>query len=188
MEPPGVDDDELEGAATVAPGGSLLDVLRAKRDEVATDDELKLYVKPYDDRVVLRCQFPEGGWERLRKIGRKAEGSRDPLSELYSFARSIAACTTEILGVGEDGTLSPIDPDPEGPPLRFTPRLAGLLGFAVPEEVQDPTVHIVRHFYSPQAERTGIYRGDVALTADAVRLAEFLESSSQDADRAFVGE
>lgn len=178
--------DDLERAAPE--NGSLLEALRAKRDTIQAEDELVLDVAPYDNRVAIRFKFPEGGWAHLRAIGRKTEQSKDPLAELYGFARSLAAACDEILGRNEAGDLVPLDPDPDAPPLRFNARLAELLGIDVPDEVRDKTVHIVRHFYSPQAQRTGVYRGDVSLTGHAVRLAEWFDSSSTATDEAFVGE
>jgi len=176
--------------------GSVLSVLTQARTQTARKaDTLTLPVAAYNapdgtPKIGVRYQYPDGGWERIRNVGKIAEADPSPLAELNAYALQIATCCAEIVGLDgqkDDGEWNEI-PIVEGEHYRFTKPFAERLGIEVDEEIRRPSVHIVRHFFSPRAEATGEFRGDIALTAHALQIAEFLEKGKAAVAARFVGE
>jgi hypothetical protein len=190
-EPP--EFDGLEEQPKVRGSNSLLDDLHRKRDEIAQRaaegaDVLDLDVPGYGGRLFVRYEYPEGGWERLKRIQDAAQQSRHPLSELYAHTGIVRACTREVLG-RTDGVEEKLDAMLDEP-LRFDARLAALLRIEIPDSI-DPKERgrfIVRQVFSPEAERTGVFRGDVSVSAHAIRVAAWVETREGSANDEFVGE
>jgi hypothetical protein len=177
-------------------GGSLLDALRGQREQIAQraqegDDYLDIDVAGYEHpngvaSLFVRYEYPEGGWGRIQKMQESAQGSRDPLALLYVHAGIVSACTRQILGREPDGTEKNFDPD--GETLRFDRRLAALLRIEIPAEVQAVNRYVVRQTFSPEQVKTGEYKGDVAVSAHAIRVAHWLETRQGGVNEDFVGE
>jgi hypothetical protein len=166
-----------------APESSILGTLRAKRAQAAPDEPLVVPLSVYDGELAIRFQYPETGWERLRDIGARVEqAGGDKLAELWAMCDLIASCCDEILT--REGSAWVGDPNQ---PLRFTRRMGEGMGLDL-DEVKSPVRWTVRHFFSPRAQETGVFRGDMALANVGVKLQRWLEGEQQaDAER-FVGE
>lgn len=183
-EPPTVEMEAVTAEAAPQPEtDSIFGVLKRKREEAEPDEPLVLPVAAYDDMVAVRFTYPEGGWERLRANGRKLEGSKDPLAELWALCDLLAACCDEILFRDEGDWTG----HPDGP-LRFNKRLADSIGLEMPEGLKSPVRFIVRNFYSPRASETAVYRGDTILSGHAVKVSQWLEGELKPERDRFVGE
>jgi hypothetical protein len=174
-----------------AGGSTLLDTLRQKREDIAQravdgKNVLDVDVPGYDGRLFVRYAWPEGGWSRIQKMQAAAEGSKDPLAVLYVHAGIVNACTQQVLGRDEDGGEE--NPDPDDEVLGFDRRLAALLRIEIPDEVRQVARYVVRQVFSPEQRRTGEYAGDIAVSAHAIRVAQWLETRQGQVNEEFVGE
>lgn len=181
--------DELPEVLDVPDAGpTLLDSLRARRDEIAKAEAptLDLAIPGYDGRLVCRYRYPEQGYQAIIKAVNAAQNAKDPDAILTANAQALIACCDEMLGRDSDGgALQPIVP---GENVRYGRKLAGLFGIEVPEDVKGVGTFIVRHVFSPRAHRTGIYDGDVALIAQGGTVIGWLQDTSRSVSESFAGE
>lgn len=106
------------------PAGSLLDRVRARRDERLADEHLDLPVPTWDGDLVARYRVVQGEvWERITK--RLQSGKSDPNTDADFL---VAACSSVLLR-DEDGRLQPIEH--EGREVGFDKGLASVLGLEV---------------------------------------------------------
>lgn len=182
LEQPAASEPE-DAAPERAPESSILGGLRAKRAKATPDEPLLVPLSVYDGEFAIRFKYPETGWERLRDIGARVEqAGGDKLAELWAMCDLIASCCDEILK--REGGAWVGEPDQ---PLRFTRRMGEGMGLDL-DEVKSPVRWTVRHFFSPRAQETGVFRGDMALANVGVKLQRWLEGEEQASAERFVGE
>src|SRR4051812_20119200 len=172
-----------DAAPERAPESSILGTLRAKRAQAEPDEPLLVPLSVYDGEFAIRFKYPDTGWERLREIGARVEQARgDNMAELWAMCDLIASCCDEILKREGSGWVGDLDQ-----PLRFNRRMGEGMGLDL-EEVKSPVRWTVRHFFSPRAQETGEFRGDMALAQVGVRLQRWLEGEERASAERFVGE
>lgn len=174
-------------------GGSILDRITARRDEIARSEPavLDVEVPGYEGLLVVRFRYPEGGWKVISTAVERAADTRNPDGALTGNIDVLLACVHEVLGRDPaTGDLVPLDrsAQPGDPPLRFTKELAALLKIAVPDEIKSKGRFIARHVFSPRAEATGIYDGDVALMTTGGRVISWLQGERDRVDEGLAGE
>lgn len=109
---------ELESA------GSVLDVIRERRNARAPEHEYDMLVPGYGDLLVLRCTPIKG--EDLTRLRVRIERSKDPTRDFKLAADILHAVVDNVLARRRVGAeLEPLDPT--GEPVGITDRLAELL-------------------------------------------------------------
>lgn len=193
--PPALEPEPDLAVPEVVPtdGGSLLDTLRAKREEIAQravegNNFLDIDVPGYGGRLFVRYRYPDGGWQLIKAIMAQGEKSTHPLAELFTHAGILIACCEQVLGRDEDGANE--NPDPDGEILTFDERLAVLLRIEIPStiSVKGRPRFILRQLFSPEQAQTGDYAGDIAVSAAAIRVAAWMETREGESQESFVGE
>jgi hypothetical protein len=115
---------EPEEAVEVAPAGSVLDVIRARRAAKAAEHEYDMPVPGYGGLLVIRCTPLRG--EDLTRLRLRIERSKDPSRDFQLAADIlIAVCDNVLARRTPAGELEPLDPT--GEPVAMTERLAELL-------------------------------------------------------------
>jgi hypothetical protein len=179
--------------------GSLLARLNARREEIAREETpvFDVDVPGYElepgslSALVLRCRYPEGGWKVITDAITRANDKRNPEGALYGNADVLIACCSEVLGRDpKTGDLAPLDPQAgeDVPPVRLTTRLAELLQIDVPSEVKSKGRFVTRHVFSPRAQATGIYDGDLVLMTTGGRVITWLQGERERQGEDFAGE
>lgn len=108
----------------VAPAGSVLDVIRARREARAAEHEYDMPVPGYGGLLVLRCE-PLAG-EDLTPLRLRLERTRDPARDFALAADILAGACVNVLARRAPGAkLEPLDPT--GDPVTIGERLAELL-------------------------------------------------------------
>jgi hypothetical protein len=107
-----------------AESGSVLDVIRSRRDSRAAEHEYDMPVPGYGGLLVLRCTPLRG--ETLTKLRLRLDRSKDP-SRDFALAADVlsAVCENVLARRTPEAELEPLDPT--GEPVRLTERLAELL-------------------------------------------------------------
>jgi hypothetical protein len=115
--------DELH-EETQAPS-SLLDTLRAKREERAAERHFDIELPGYDGLLVLRCGPIPG--RTLTLLRERSERSKSPERDFNLNADTLIAACREVLGREQRSHPLRVLPDADGEPVRIDERLADLL-------------------------------------------------------------
>lgn len=171
-------------------GSSILDHLHQRRTElVAEQDAFELVEVPmWKGALAIRFEYPDGGADAILNAVVRAQQSNDSQTLFDANLSVLVACCAGVMGRQPGGEWQPLDPeDPR--PLRFNERLAGLLQITVPDlKGKNPAKTICRHVFSPRAESTGKYEGDISLLRVADQVITFLSTGQASADARLVGE
>lgn len=183
------DDDPYlppEGDA-VSDGGSILDELRGRREDIAADQDTVIPVAVFEGKMAVHYRLLE--WKRTQEFAQrvqKAQG-RDPLADLHASGSLIAeAC----LGVMVPDPTQQGDPpegapstwgwksiDPSGEPVRFEVRLLEL--FRIPTDSLPAKVKgrdIVRL----------VFNRDHAVTAHSQEVLEWMQDANGTVNREYA--
>lgn len=186
--------------------GSALEGLRRRRRQIATEDTPSKFldVPDYKGALVVEYRYPEAGSEAVLDAVQRAQTAKERDALLNAQIDVLVRCCHAIYGIKPGAarvplddssrvdelreTLESLDPDPTKPPLRFSPRLAELLQIQVPEEVKSPARFVCRQVFSPRAEATGVFDGDLALMTQTGQLITWLTKADEEVGQKFVGE
>ena len=162
-----------DGADASPSSPSVLDGLRAMRDAKAAEDPstLTLDVPGYAGRLAMIFRYPETGYKAILGTWERHTGARnsDPDGRLYARQDVILGALASLVYRDEqeverdlrtDAVLTKGEVPPE--PVLFDKWLADKLGIEVPEDVKTGR-YVMRMIFSPQAERTGVFTGDLAI-------------------------
>lgn len=117
--------DELEPETIeVRPAGSMLDVIRERRNSRVTEHTYHLLVPGYDELLALRCTALRG--ETLTQLRLRLERSKDPARD-FALAADILANVVEDVVARRTKTAEWESLDPSGEPVPLGERLAELL-------------------------------------------------------------
>lgn len=194
----GVEQEPTEVDAPTS-DGSILGDLRQMRERKAQeapptfDLEVPGYGVP--SRVVIRYRYPKAGYKVAVKAGETEFGSKSPDAKIDGNSDLLIACCGSVIGRTADGTLIDLRTErPLGeneipdPPMQLGKDVAEAFRIEVPDEVERKSRFIVRHLFSPRAERTGAYDGDVALIAAGNAVYRWLAGAAASLDDDFAGE
>lgn len=125
------DDEEPLAAPDEVQASSILDDLRARRQEISQRKTVDLEVPGYDGKLVVRYRRLE--WEELSKIGNRAEKSKNPRKVLIAHVDTIVGACEEVFYRQVPGgplvRLADVIPDnEEGLPVKYDQRLADFFG------------------------------------------------------------
>ena len=174
---------------------SVLDGLRQRRAQLAQEGpkRLELDVPGYNGRLFVRYRYPEGGYQPVVAIYRRSQESKVRDADLLGNCDVLVMCCEAVLGRNAQGDV--IDLETDQPPdslyssnLRFGKKLAGLFGIPVPDEIKSPGRFVVRHIFSPRAQDTGVYDGDLTLMTQGGQVLSWLNGMESDLSSEFVGE
>lgn len=170
-------------------GESVLDHLARKRRELAGREtrQVTKLIPGWDGALAVRYRYPDGGADVIIAAVQRAQASSKPEAIRNANTDILVACCHEIVGRKPGGEWERLDPENPSP-VRFTARLAGLLGIDVPDGIKSPARFICRSVFSPQAHETGVYEGDIALSTQAGALVNWLNGGEQAGDEALEGE
>lgn len=189
-----VDVEPLEAAPVEA--DSVLDHLHARHEQLKAEStpELLREVPGWRGALAVRYRYPDVGSAPIVKAFERAQSSTDPEAVLHGNADVLVACCHEIVGRKPEGDWESLetDSDPDRP-VRFNRRLAELLQLPLPpvlpgERERSPGRFIVRNVFSPRAEMTGIYDGDVSLMMQAGNVIQWLQDGAVAAAEGLMGE
>src|SRR6185312_5345175 len=132
----------------------------------------------YDSLLWVRYQYVDGMWDELKRIQERAEKSKAHRKELYGQAQVLVFACKEILVKdpnrkdSDERGFAPIDQGSEDP-IRFDKRLGAIFEFDV-QKASDAVF--------------GIFRNDLAVTAQHNDLMEWAQSNQVDLDKELQGE
>ncbi len=177
-------------------GTSILDHLHERHEQLKAQStpELLREVPAWKGALAVRYRYPEVGSAPIVKAFEQAQSSTDPEAVLHGNAAVLVACCHEIVGRRPGGDWEPLDGvgDPSRP-VRFNRRLAELLQLPLPADTpgqpeRSPGRFIARNVFSPRAEATGVYDGDVSLMMQAGNVIQWLQDGATAASDGLAGE
>jgi hypothetical protein len=172
---------------------TILDELVARRDEMAREDhELVLDIPGYRlrgvNRLAVRYRYPEGGAKALAAMESRAIQSGDEEAIVNMQIDYLVGCCDEVVTRGDDGQVQRLDPDPDGPPLKFGKRLADLFQIDIPDLERAKARFVCRRLFSPGFPETGVWEGDIVLTSQSQAVQGWLQNIHAQANEEFSGE
>lgn len=180
----GPDDFDFEDAQPPATGGSVLDGLIERREEIARDVDTVLPVEVFEGKLAIHYQLLE--WKRTNEFAtrlQKAQG-RDPLADLNASASLIAEAALGVLVPDPEQQGTPPDDapptwgwksiDPGGDVVRFEERLLELFRIESPGKVKQRDV--VRL----------VFNRDHAVTAHAQELLLWMQGANGQVSRDYA--
>jgi hypothetical protein len=174
-------EDPMEWALTenggdpAAPGLSVLDRLKERRDEIGQARTFDLEVPGTGGRLVLRLgALPR---QRFAALTARAAKSKNPDADLNLNADTLIAATVEVLGRNSrEEPLRGVGLD--GQTVRIDETLAGLLGLPDATRAREVLQAVFAMAPSP----------DLAIGVAAGQYMEWAAAAVDDADEEFVGE
>jgi len=172
---PEVDDTvEMNGNGT-APGLTVLDRLKARRDELAAARTFELEVAGTSGLLVL--ELGPLSRERFATLQHRAAKSNSPEAELNLNADTLIAATRAVLG--RESRAEPLRPiHPDGETTRIDDRLAALLRLPAPTRARD----VLRAAFSMAPSP------DLAIAAATGEYMQWAAATEDEIDEEFVGE
>lgn len=176
-------------------GGSFLAELRAMRERMVEEaaPRLELEVPNNAGRIWAVYQFPPEGYQKVTAAMEGSRRGKDPDALLNNASDLLLACCASIVGrragrrvdLLTDRFLGDELPDP---PLRINRQLGEALQIELPSDVSHVNRYILRHLFSPRAQATGEYAGDMAIIDQADDVLAWLSGRDQQLARDFSGE
>lgn len=157
---------------------SLLDQLRARRDDIAAEQTVDLPVPGYRSKLALRCGPVES--RQLAALARRMVNSKAPDRELTSNMDTLILACREIVVRESEGeewrSMSELD---GGEPVGIEERLVDLLKLT-PETVTSRELLRSLFALAPSPE--------LAINVMAGEYVDWARAADEDVDTAFVGE
>lgn len=162
---------DTQGDGAEGANHTLLNTLRAKREELKEDHTLDLDVPGYEGMLVARFRpFPVEKAERKMKEFQKLVGKQPVL--LKAACDTLIDACEQLMIRKEPGTEPvPIDPDVE-PPIAFDSRAAELFGF------QATTARQVV---------IGLFPTEQSIVATNVEVSRWMQTLTRDTDEELLG-
>ena len=172
---------------------TLLDEVVARRDQIARRrHELVLDIPGYNlrgvNRLAVRYRYPEIGAKGIAAMEARAVRSGLDDAILPMQIDILVQCCDEVLTRDDAGALQRLDPDEDGPPLKFGPRLADLFRIEIPDGEKAKARFVCRSLFSPQFPETGVWEGDFVMTDHSQAVQGWLQRIGAEVDEEFSGE
>jgi len=151
------------------PPGSVLARLRERAAAQRRDRTLDVPIDAWDGQLVVRYRMPAlEDADRFADQGVRFAAGDGPAPSLGGLSVDvIATCAVTVLGRREDGELEDLE-------ARFTGKLLGLLGLALPPGVEDPGDVTAREVIE------AVFFGSwMAVNVHAANVIEWLQGGSQ---------
>lgn len=162
--------EDLEAGEVEDGARSSIERLRGLRDRIGSSRSEVFEIPGYNGELVARYGIVP--WGELKRLGQKAERSKNPRKELITQADTLIMACQEIMIRDQQGELQKLIPESE-PPLRYDDRLAKILGF---------TASKAREVLS------GTISNDIAISAHHNEVVGWMEDTSSEDDEEFLGE
>lgn len=190
LEPPTVQIEPVDDPPA-APPSTILEELVARREQIARKrHELILDIPGYNlrgvNRLAVRYRYPEIGAKGIAAMEARALRSGLDDTILPMQIDILVQCCDEVLTRDDTGELERLDPD--GAPVKFDQRLAGLFNIEVPEGERAKARFVCRSVFSPMFPETGEWQGDFVMTDHSQAVQAWLQRIGDETDREFSGE
>lgn len=169
------DDDSTSPVRSLEPKGSILDVIRAEQEELASSKSQYISVAGYEKAgMKILYRRPADGKE-LTSIGKKVTAQ---FKDLYSRNLYVAVDTMialcEGIYVQPEDVEEPVmlDPDELGYPVQFDERLAEIIGMRETDPDYDAR-GVVRRLFGGN---------DIAIISHSEKLSRWLANSKADVE------
>lgn len=157
---------------------SLLDQLRARRDDIATEHTIDLSVPGYHGMLALRCVPVEP--RQIAALARRMSNSKSPERELLSNMDTLIAATREVVVRENEGdewrSMAELD---GGEPVGIEERLVELLKLT---PAAMTSRELLRSLYALAPSP------DLAINNSVSEYMQWAQATDEDIDTAFVGE
>jgi hypothetical protein len=157
---------------------TLLEQLRSRRDDIASEHTIDITVPGYRGQLALRCAPVEP--RQLAAIARRVTTSRSPDRELMSNMDTLILACREIVVRESDGeewrSMAELD---GGEPVGIEERLVGLLKLQ-PESLTSRELLRSLFALAPSPE--------LAINVAAGEYVDWARAADEDVDAEFVGE
>lgn len=155
-------------------GGTILDVLKEKRERISEDDTVKMDVPGYGGFLVVEYKLLP--YELVSKLVNKAAKAKNPLHELAAQTDIVVqSCVGFYVRPDEGEELQPLntaDPSFGNDPVLYDQRLvtaAGLTG----------------NLDSARKVAQALFNNDVALVSHSNELIQWMRDTEKESDQGF---